>query len=190
MIKSELNKLDENLKEKRPEYYKTLQLPLSDDAISNLEQTYKVVLPNDLKELYQWKNGQQYDCYASFVNNAMFQPLEEVLQISKEFNEMIGYDFQIKNWWNENWLPIFSNGGGSYLCYDIKGVFTNKVGQLIEFWKGDNDRNVIAPNLSEFLGALNTYLVETPATEYDSYFDVSDRIGQWRTTFIVDQPLS
>lgn len=111
-----------------------------------------MVLPGDLKTLYQWKNGQQQDCVGSFVTNSMFQPLEDVLKDNKVLTSMIGYDFEIENWWNAHWLPVFSNGGGSYICYDLKGVFTGESGQLVEFWKADNDRNVIAPDLKNVYG--------------------------------------
>ena len=32
----------------------------------------------------------------------------------------------IDNWWNENWIPIFHNGGGGHICYDMIGIFTDK----------------------------------------------------------------
>ncbi len=188
-MKTEIKKLDNYLREKRPEYYNKLQNPLTEKEISALETKYNIKLRSDLKELYLWKNGQSQETYEAFVNNSMFEPLEFVLSGNKEFTEMIGFDFEIENWWNKNWLPIFSNGGGSYICYDLKGIFTGEKGQLVEYWKGDNDRPVIAPNLSNFIEKLNQYYEETSKKDFDKYFDISESIEQWKKEFIVDKPI-
>ena len=184
-----MNKLNKNIRETRPEYYSKLQNPLTEQEISELETKYNKTLPPDLKELYLWKNGQRQDCYKAFVNNSMFEPLENVLARCTELTEMIGYDFEIENWWNENWLPIFSNGGGSYICYDLKGIFTGQKGQIVEYWKGDNDRSVIAPSLADFLDSLNQYYEKTIRNDFDEYFDISESITQWKKEFIVDKPI-
>lgn len=117
-MKNELKKLDIHLREKRPGYYRMFHHPLTENEILGLEKKYDIKLPNDLKELYKWKNGQQPGCFESFVNNSIFEALENVLSVNKEFTEMIGSDFEIENWWNGNWLPFFSDGGGSHVCYD------------------------------------------------------------------------
>lgn len=188
-MKTILNQLDKHLQEKRPKYYKTLQAPLSEQDIAQLEEKHAITLPFDLKILFLWKNGQRQDSYEAFVNNSIFEPLEQVLQGNKEFTQMIGYDFEIENWWNENWLPIFSNGSGNYICYDIKGVFTGEKGQLIEYWNTDNDRPVIATNLTDFLNELNQYYEKTATKDFDDYFDISECITQWQKVFIVDKPI-
>ncbi|QKX06640.1 hypothetical protein HN014_17540 [Aquimarina sp. TRL1] len=102
---------------------------------------------------------------------------------------MIGYDFTIENWWNEHWLPIFSNGGGSHICYDLKGIFTGEKGQLIEYWKSDDDRSVIAPGLSDFLHSLNQYYEKTALHDFDNYFDINEYITAWEKEFIVATPI-
>lgn len=188
-MKTEINKLDNYLREKRPEYYSMLQSPLTEKEISTLESKYNINLPSDLRELYLWKNGQSQEIYEAFVNNSMFEPLEDVLAGNTELTKMIGYDFEIENWWNKNWLPIFSNGGGNYICYDLKGIFTNKKGQLIEYWNGDNDRPVIAPNLVNFLNSLNQYYAKTSTNDFDKYFDIGESITKWKKRFIVDKPI-
>lgn len=186
-MKTEINKLDNYLREKRPEYYSMLQSPLTEKEISELESKYKINLPSDLKELYLWKNGQNQENYEAFVNNSMFEPLEDVLAGTTELTEMIGYDFEIENWWNKNWLPIFSNGGGGYICYDLKGVFTEQKGQLIEYWNTYNDRVVIAPNLVDFLNSLNQYYEKISTDDFDEYFDISESTTKWEKSFIVDK---
>lgn len=160
----------------RPGFYSYLRHPLSDHEIHGLEEKYRRRIPDDLKTLYQWKNGQQDDCYDTFVNNSMFLSLEDALDTAQELNSMIGLDFEIENWWNEHWIPLFHNGSGSYICYDASGLFTGQKGQLIEYWNKDNDRNVIALSLERFLDQLNRYYEKTPG-ESEAYFIVETEDG-------------
>lgn len=172
-----LQRLDSHIKKLRPDFYKSLQEPLSKEEIQRMEEQYNVQIPEDLKAFYQWKNGQESSCYDSFVNNSMFIPLDEALETAEELTSMIGTDFEIENWWNRNWIPVFHNGGGSYLCYDREGIFTGNRGQILEFWNRDHDRNVIAPDFQHFLEQLNIYYTGKSAEEFDGFFDVEDIDG-------------
>lgn len=97
---------------------------------------------------------------------------------------MIGFDFEIENWWNAKWIPLFHNGGGDYICYDCEGTFTGNAGQIIEFWHADNDRNIIAPNLEAFLFQLNSYFEKNETAAFDEYFEV-ENIEGYPKKFIV-----
>lgn len=169
-MQHQLTTLDQHLSQLRPELYTHLNAPLTAEAIAALEKTYAITLPEDLKALYQWKNGQRDDCYEAFVNNSSFLPLQEALEVAKEMTGMIGYDFDVENWWHAAWIPVFHNGGGDYICYDTEGIFTGRKGQLIEFWHRDGDRNVIAPDLESFLQAINQYYGETAPASFDDFF--------------------
>lgn len=172
-----LHKLDQNLSSLRPEFYKNLKESLKDTEIESLEKKYNIVLPEDLKALYKWKNGQESNDYESFVNNSMFLALDEALDIASENTSMIGFDFEIENWWNTKWIPLFHNGGGDYICYDCEGTFTGQPGQIIEFWHADNDRNSIAPNLETFLSQLNSYYESNEIKDFDEYFEIEKPAG-------------
>lgn len=188
-MKTELKKLDSLLKEKRADLYVKLNPPLTEAGIADLEKEYKVVLPDDVKELYLWKNGQSREGFKAFVSGFLFEPLEDVLLSAKEFTAMIGDEFFLENQWNENWFPIFRDGGGSRICYDQEGTFTGEKGQLLTYLQGYDDRHVIAPNLSGYLQHLIKYYEQTSSDEFDSYFDISTRIEQWKQVFILDEPI-
>ncbi|MBV8327213.1 SMI1/KNR4 family protein [Chryseobacterium sp.] len=172
-----LQELDSNIKISRPELYRDLKNPLGEHEIQRLEERYHVRIPANLKTVYQWKNGQKSSSYEAFVNNSMFIPLEESLEIATELTSMIGTDFEAENWWNENWIPIFHNGGGDYICYDTEGIFTGSKGQILEFWHRDEDRNVIAADLESFFNQLNKYYSETSVEEYDEFFTIEIQRG-------------
>lgn len=171
-----LQQLDQHLAVLRPGYYAQLQARLDEAAINNLEQQCGRKLPDDLRQLYRWKNGQRDDCYDSFVNNSMFLPLSHALDIAAENTSMIGSDFEEENWWHAQWLPLWHNGGGDYICYDMGGLFTGQAGQLIEFWHADAGRNVIAPSLQTFINALDQYYKNTPVGSFDEYFSIDEVI--------------
>ena len=172
-MKETIQQLDVLLSTVRSEFYQYLKDPLDEKQVEVLEAQYQLKLPADLLALYAWKNGQDDDCFEAFVNNAAFIPLEEALEIAKQNTSMIGLDFDVENWWNEKWIPIFHNGGGDYICYDMGGLFTGQKGQLIEFWHADNDRNVIAPSLGSFLEKLKEYYENTPEEDFDEYFQIA-----------------
>ncbi len=176
-----LQQLDLNLKNLRPEYYSELNQPLNDLEIDILEENYQIKLPTNIRELYKWKNGQKQNCYLALVNNSMFLSLEQSLEIAKKNTAMIGLDFEIENWWNEKWIPIFHNGNGDYICYDLEGVFTGLCGQLIEFWHADYDRNVISPSIDIFIQTLNIYL-ESNAV-FDEFYSIKRKIDNYPKRF-------
>ncbi|WP_336690747.1 MULTISPECIES: SMI1/KNR4 family protein [unclassified Chryseobacterium] len=93
-----IEKLNQYLSVLRPEFYSQLNNPLTDEQIDTLEDYYKLQIPTDLRILYKWKNGQNMNCYDSFVNNSMFIPLNQALFDASELNMMIGTDFEIENW--------------------------------------------------------------------------------------------
>ncbi len=104
-------------------------------------------------------------------------PLEQALDAAQELTSMIGTDFDIENWWNRHWIPIFHNGGGSYICYDTEGIFTGNKGQILEFWNRDADRNVIASSLESFLKQLNDYYKGLSADHTDEFIAVEKENG-------------
>ena len=179
-----IQKLDQYLLTSRPEFYLELNEPLDDSQLNKLQEYYKIEIPKDLRKLYKWKNGQKPNCYDAFVNNSMFIPLHQALFDASELTSMIGLDFEIQNWWNKNWIPIFQNGGGDSICYDLKGIFTDNKGQLIEFWHADNDRNVIAPSLETFFEKIIDFYETRQKEEFDEYFEIEE-IDNFPKKFIV-----
>jgi cell wall assembly regulator SMI1 len=176
-MQQQLDLLTQQLRTQRPGLFAKLNPPLTVEYIHALEENYNVSIPEPVQQLYRWRNGQAPNFMEAFVNNSMFIPLEEALNIAIENTGMIGYDFEIENWWNKDWLPLFHNGGGDYICYDAGGLFTHQPGQLIEFWHADNDRDVIAPDLLSFLTALNNFYATANPGEEEEYFQIAPPEG-------------
>ena len=52
-----------------------------------------------------------------------------------------------------------------------------RTGQILEFWKADKDRNVIAPDLQSFLTELVKYYETFDAEDFDEFFEVDEIEG-------------
>lgn len=158
-----IQQLDSHLKQNAPELYSTLKPPLTNAQIDALETQYSIKLPADVREIYLWKNGQDEESYKSLYGNKTFLSLEQAIEARDFLNEELFAktpedQFKIKNWWNKDWIPLFYNGGGDYVCYDPMGIFTNKPGQIIDYYHDAYYRMVSAPSLAAHLQAVSWFL--------------------------------
>ena len=154
MIKPLLDRLERWLAVNRPDYLARLQPGVTDAQLDAFEAEFTLKLPLAFRELYRWRNGQEGGCYESIHYNRMFTPLEESASTKALFDSMIGYDFDREGWWRRGWIPFLSNGGGSHLCVDVTAEDGGSPGQLVAYWKADEDRPVEYPNLETWLERL------------------------------------
>lgn len=70
-------------------------------------------------------------------------------------------------WWSEQWLPFAGNGEGDFLCVDLAPTEAGVDGQIIAAWHDDPQRQLLAPNLKQFLSKLADDM-EANRLEYDS----------------------
>lgn len=164
MIK-ELAKLDGLLRLKRPEYYSILQDGVSADKLVAVEKKIGLSLPSDFRELYKWKNGQDPMKFDAMDGNREFMSLETLVETKCMLDSMIGYDFEDPKYWRTGWVPFLHNGGGSYLCLDLKAEDGGKVSQLIVFWKADQDRPVEYSSIRGWLTRLISSLEKDECQE-------------------------
>jgi cell wall assembly regulator SMI1 len=177
-MKAIISKIDAHLKKNVPVVYKSLNPPLTPEQIHALELKHKVTLPADLKEIYLWKNGQNLEGdYESLFGNKTLLSLQQALEIRDELNSMLlatntEEEFKIPNWWNINWIPVFENGGGDYLCYDVAGIFTGTKGQILDYYHSETYRSVNAPSLVLFLEAVQRVYDKKYEDEWDSLKEI------------------
>src|SRR4051812_12366398 len=149
-----ITRVDRWLAAHRPDYYARLQPGVSDPALDAVESRFSLRLPIAFRELYRWRNGQQPDDSKSLEQNWMFCALEEITDTKDMLDGMIGYDFEDPRYWRRGWVPFLSNGGGSYLCVDLAAEDGGTPGQLVEFWKADQDRPVAYPSVEAWLNGV------------------------------------
>jgi cell wall assembly regulator SMI1 len=154
VVKPLLARLEYWLKTNRPDYLARLQPGVTDAQLDAFEAQFSLQPPTAFRDLYRWRNGQEEGCSASLQMNRMFSPLEAVADTKEMLNGMIGFDFDREDWWRRGWIPFLSNGGGSHLCLDVAAEDGGRVGQLVAFWKADEDRPIEYPSLEAWLEDL------------------------------------
>lgn len=154
MVKALIVRLDCWLTANRPEYYAMLQSGATEAELDAVETQFSLVLPGAFRQLYRWRSGQDPMSAAALQMNRSFCTLEEVVSTKGILDGMIGDDFDDPQYWRRGWVPFLHNGGGSYLCIDLVAEDGGQPGQLIGFWKRDEDRTIEFPGVVEWLADL------------------------------------
>jgi cell wall assembly regulator SMI1 len=149
-----IERMDRWLAANRPDYYALLQPGVSDAELDAFETKFGMKLPLAFRELYRWRNGQDPMSFVSLQDNRSFCTLQEIVSTKEELDGMIGYDFEDPRYWRRGWVPFLHNGGGSYLCVDMAAEDGGHPGQLIGFWKADQDRPVEFASTEAWLAEL------------------------------------
>ena len=143
-----LSKLDDWLKENRPDFYSHLQPPATEQELLSFEKKIGQIIPQAFKDLYKWKNGQK-GTVVSFFQNYMFLPLSDVEDYWSDLSTMAkAGEFDSENWWKKEWIPFLSNGGGDLLCLNLSLA---NPGTLIEFWHANEDRDIVHKTMSKMM---------------------------------------
>ena len=123
-MEAELRKLEAWLAEHRPSYRQALRPGTDDSKLRECEDAFGSALPDSLRALYLWHDGQSAGCLERLDRHGMFQPLDAVVRTAREMNELAETgDLPHESWWRPTWVPFLWSGGGSYLCVDLEGGF-------------------------------------------------------------------
>lgn len=192
---SPVQRLDAWLKEYRSDYYELLNPGASTSELKAFEKELGVKLPQTFHALYCWRNGQSDQGHSSLtlVFGQTFMPLEQVRSTWKEFNDLKSTDWVMNPvWWNELWVPFLESPVSDHTVVDLRGSFTRKRGQIIEFWHADAERPVIAPSLDEWLLQFVTSLEAGGWKDEDGIFvppgDQFLSLGGYPKRFNADKP--
>ena len=154
MVEEIIERMDRWLAKNRPEYFAILQTGATNDQLNVFEAQFSFELPAAFRQLYRWRNGQSSMSSASLQMNWSFLTLAEIADTKELLDGMIGHDFDDPRYWRRGWVPFLHNGGGSYLCLDLTAEDGGERGQLLAFWKANEDRPVEFPNMEAWLSDL------------------------------------
>lgn len=154
MINALIERMDRWLGKNRPEYCALLLPGASDAELNAFEAQFSITLPPAFRALYAWRNGQSPMSSAPLQGNRSFCSLEEVASAKELLDGMVGSDFDDPRYWRRGWVPFLHNGGGSYLCLDVAAEDGGQPGQVIAFWKSDEDRPIKFPSVEAWLTDL------------------------------------
>lgn len=149
-----IERLDKWLKENRAEYYQKLSPGANDEDLAELEELIDAKLPDGLRALLKWRNGQDARNYDSVYYNYQLMGSEDIADVVDMNNSMLeNEEFDQANWWDTHWIP-FLQKDGDYYCIDMAGSFGGSVGQVIEFNHDYEGRDVEHPNFDAWLETL------------------------------------
>lgn len=151
-----IGRMDHWLASNRPEYYSLLQRGATDSELDAFETRLSLKLPHAFRQLYRWRNGQDSGSFDPLQFNRTFSTLDDVASAKEELDGMIGFDFEDPKYWRRGWVPFLHNGAGSYLCLDLDAEDGGQSGQIIAFWKSDQDRPIKYPCVQAWLASLVT----------------------------------
>ena len=98
-----------SLEQYAPKEAASFQPGLTRPEIDNLMKNIPFKLPEEVYELYQWRNGSGQDHLYFCFDGRIFLPLEEAIDFYRggiKSNEGFGYD-PSDPFWNPRWFPIF-----------------------------------------------------------------------------------
>jgi cell wall assembly regulator SMI1 len=112
---------DAALRAHRPDYYARLQPAATEQEIAAAEAYYGFQLPEPLRALYRWKNGQERTCYQSLngEDNLSFMSLQEGVEAHRILNDLDLAGEFAPGWWDPAWVPFLANGGGDHVCMEV-----------------------------------------------------------------------
>src|SRR5947209_3402000 len=95
-----IERLDGWLAKNRPDYYKELEPGASEEQVAALESQLGVTLPDELRDLLKWRNGQGPKNFDSIYYNFSFMSADEIKGLRSTNNKLLkSGDFDQVNWW-------------------------------------------------------------------------------------------
>ena len=138
-----ITRLDAWLKKNRPQYYAKLKPGAGAAEIEKLEKQVGA-LPQTLKDLLRWRNGQSVS--SRLIDNWSLMSVKQIASAWETMKELKEAGDLEKNSWDVAWVPFLENGSGDNLCINLK-----KKGAVLEFWHADDDRDVVYSSIDKML---------------------------------------
>lgn len=141
----------------------------SDEEIRQAEKIIGISFPKELAELYKCNNGNiETSNEAIFLGGILgldFLCIEEVVEEWEAWRELDDEDLDefststpekaIKcTYTNKGWIPFAADGGGNFIGIDMEPDVNGIAGQVINFGRDEDNKYVLAENLSQFLDLM------------------------------------
>jgi cell wall assembly regulator SMI1 len=106
---------------------------MTDTSLAELDATLRSARPEFHAKLRPGVDESALDSFEAYCGQALPVAFRELYR------------------WRAGWIPFAANGGGSYLCVDLRAEDGGTPDQVIEFWKADHDRPVVHTDLSGWI---------------------------------------
>jgi cell wall assembly regulator SMI1 len=143
-----LARLDQWVNSKRERFQQALRPGATAAECDALAAELGKPLPEELRALLMWHNGQNPDVPGAFEQNWLLMNTEEIAEAKKELDD------HPHEGWQSNWLPFLDDDSGDYRCLDLGSPGC----PVLECWRGRTDHPVVAPSLAAWLDSFVTAL--------------------------------
>jgi cell wall assembly regulator SMI1 len=152
-LKSLLARLDHWLVKHRSGYHQGLASGATAEQLAGLEQSLGTKVPDELRTLVEWHNGQTPDLVGAFRESFRLLETEE---IGEEYRDQAG---RHGDTWDKNWIPFLADDQGDFVCVDAG----QKGEPVREIWRGRHTSDIVAPSLTAW---VQTFVEEVEAGMY------------------------
>jgi cell wall assembly regulator SMI1 len=143
-----LARLDQWLNTERERFQQALRPGATTAECDALAADLGRPLPEELRALLMWHNGQNPDVPGAFEQNWILMSTDEIAEAKKELDD------HPHEGWHSHFLPFLGDDNGDYLCLDASSPGC----PVLECWRGRAGHPVVAPSLSAWLEAFVTAL--------------------------------
>ena len=163
-VKTSWQRIETWLESNAPSYASALGKPAIEKDLQSLFDKIDFVFPKSFVESCKVHSSGKSEC--DFIPDRFgtyfLLQLKDIPREWKTLNDLkrLG-DFDdsdpesgpgvAKDWWNENWVPFASNGGGDLLCFDFAPAKGGRKCQVVKFLHDAPERRVISPSFATWL---------------------------------------
>jgi cell wall assembly regulator SMI1 len=158
-----LARIDAWLAKHRSGFHKGLLPGATDAALSALAGDLGGSLPDELRALLKWHNGQSTEVPGAFERSFFLLGAEQIAEAKKEL------DAEPRNGWKSGLIPVLEDEQDDVVCLDT----TRPGPAVVEVWHGQSEPVVVAPSLTAWLEGF------ADALEKDTYYEDPER-GSFR----------
>lgn len=142
-VQALLGRLEKWLRQHRRRYAEGLLPGASAQELDATQAALGVPLPQDLRALLSWHNGQSGDFIGHLENNWDLMSAGRIVEAKRE---MDGGD-HAQSGWQPAWVPFLEDDSGNFLVLDT----SQPSAPVRECWQGNPDHAVAAPSLAAWL---------------------------------------
>jgi cell wall assembly regulator SMI1 len=140
-LPSALAQIDAWLAKHRAGFHAGLLPGATDADCDALATVLGAPLPDDLRTLLKWHNGQSADVVGAFERNFCLLSTEQIAASKTDLKA------EPRNGWKPGMIPIMDDDQDDYVCLDTTRPGT----PVVECWRGQSEAKATAPSLTAWL---------------------------------------
>lgn len=141
-VKDLLERLERWLAQHRPRFLAGLAKGAAQAELDRLPKALGRPVPEDLRTLLAWHNGQNEDFIGRFEENWLLMSCQRIMAAKADLDEHAA-----DSGWNVKWIPFLDDDAGDYLCLNT----SRKSNAVHAFWLGAKEHPVVATSLADWL---------------------------------------